>query len=57
MSDALDGASIRVGLGRFTTDDQIDRAVEVIAAAVGRLRQGGPKAADSALRPLAKCLG
>ncbi len=46
LSDALAGASVRVGLGRFTTQDQIDRAVEEIVAAVGRLRQTGPKAAE-----------
>ena len=46
LSDALAGASIRVGLGRFTTEDQIDRAVEEIVGAVDRLRQGGPKAAE-----------
>jgi cysteine desulfurase len=46
LPDGLAGASIRIGLGRFTTEDQVDRAVEVIVAAVDRLRQGGPKAAE-----------
>jgi cysteine desulfurase len=46
LSDALAGASVRVGLGRFTTADDIDRAAEEIVAAVERLRRGGPRAAE-----------
>ncbi|QDT46719.1 Cysteine desulfurase [Symmachiella dynata] len=39
VSDALTRASLRFGLGRFNTTAEIDRAVEVVADAVGRLRE------------------
>ncbi|QDU42231.1 Cysteine desulfurase [Symmachiella dynata] len=39
VSDALTRASLRFGLGRFNTTEEIDRAVEVVADAVGRLRE------------------
>src|SRR5207248_1700872 len=45
LSDELANASIRVGLGRFTTVAEVDFAVEAIAAAVARLRQAGGTAA------------
>jgi cysteine desulfurase len=32
-------ASLRFGLGRFTTADEIDLAIEAVAAAVTRLRR------------------
>jgi cysteine desulfurase len=34
--------SIRIGLGRFTTEDEIDRAAALIAAAVTKLRRLAP---------------
>jgi len=45
LSDDRANASIRVGLGRFTTVAEVDFAVEAIAAAVARLRQAGGTAA------------
>ena len=45
LSDDRANASIRVGLGRFTTAAEVDFAVEAIAAAVARLRQTGGTAA------------
>ena len=38
LSDARANASIRLGLGRFTTAQDIDYAVDAIAAAAARLR-------------------
>jgi cysteine desulfurase len=40
LSDARANASIRVGLGRFTTASDVDYAVDAIAAAAARLRAG-----------------
>jgi cysteine desulfurase len=42
-SDALTRASLRFGLGRDTTADEIDRAVEHVAQAVTRLRRATPR--------------
>ncbi len=46
LSDDATRASLRFGLGRFNTDEEVDFAVETVAAAVQRLRQlsrlGGP---------------
>ena len=47
LPDELARASLRIGLGRFTTEDEVDRAVERIVAAVTRLR-GVPVATDAA---------
>ncbi len=41
LSDSLTRASLRFGVGRFNTETEIDRAVEIVAACVNRLRQGG----------------
>jgi cysteine desulfurase len=41
VSDALARASFRFGVGRFTTEDEIDRAAEFVVEALGRLRQAG----------------
>jgi len=38
LDDARANAAVRIGFGRFTTEVEIDRAVERIAAAVTRLR-------------------
>lgn len=38
VSDTLARASLRFGLGRFTTADEIDRAAAIVVAAVERLR-------------------
>ncbi len=42
----LAAASVRVGIGRFTTDAEIEAAIEQITAAVSRLRAAGPRAAE-----------
>ncbi|MEH6564124.1 MAG: IscS subfamily cysteine desulfurase [Halopseudomonas sp.] len=39
LSDELAHSSIRLSLGRFTTEQDIERAIEVICQAVSRLRQ------------------
>jgi cysteine desulfurase len=41
VPDALAAASIRIGLGRFTTAAEVDFAVETLAASVRRLQPGG----------------
>ena len=46
LSDERANASIRLGLGRFTTAADVDFAVDAIAAAAARLREG--KAVQSA---------
>ncbi len=46
LSDELAGASIRIGLGRFTTEGEVDAAVEEIVAQVRRLRVSGSQAAE-----------
>ncbi|MFI4987773.1 MAG: IscS subfamily cysteine desulfurase [Alphaproteobacteria bacterium] len=45
LDDALARASLRIGLGRFTQADEIDYAVEAIAAAVESLRREAPMSA------------
>jgi cysteine desulfurase len=41
LTDALAAASLRIGLGRFTTEDEVDFAVATLAAAVKHLGQAG----------------
>lgn len=41
LDEALARASLRFGLGRFTTPEEIDVAIEAVAAAVARLRPPG----------------
>ncbi len=41
VGDALAAASIRIGLGRFTTGEEVDYAVDTIGAAVRRLAPRG----------------
>ena len=41
LSDELAAASLRIGLGRFTTQDEVDYAVSALAAAVRQLGQAG----------------
>ena len=41
VEDALAGASIRIGLGRFTTEAEIDYAIEAFAKKVEKLRTHG----------------
>jgi cysteine desulfurase len=38
LGDALAAASIRIGLGRFSTAEEVDFAVDTIAGSVRRLR-------------------
>ncbi len=42
IPDAIARASIRVGLGRFNDDEQVDYALRVIGRAVSRLRELSP---------------
>ena len=46
LSDDLAQASIRIGLGRFTTEADIDTAAETIVRAVTRARDGRSRAAE-----------
>ncbi len=46
LGDDLAGASIRIGLGRTTTEAEVDTAIETIVAAVMRLRGTGTRAAE-----------
>ena len=41
LSDELAAASLRIGLGRFTTEDEVDFAVSTLAAAVLQLGRAG----------------
>ena len=41
LSNELAAASLRIGLGRFTTEDEVDFAVSTLAAAVRQLGQAG----------------
>jgi cysteine desulfurase len=41
-TDPVPSASVRFGLGRFTTDDEIDYAVERFTAVIRHLRQMAP---------------
>ena len=41
LSDELAAASLRIGLGRFTTEDEVDFAVATLAAAVRQFGQAG----------------
>ena len=45
-SDEDAAGSVRIGLGRFTTEAEIDKAIDRIAAAVERLRGGSTRAAE-----------
>jgi cysteine desulfurase len=47
-SDQLAQSSIRFSLGRFTTEDDVDRAVTVVAREVNRLRALSPTATHGA---------
>ncbi len=42
LTDDLAHASIRLGLGRFTTEEEIDYAMEQIASVVEQIRTSGP---------------
>jgi cysteine desulfurase len=39
LSDALAESTLRFGVGRFTSEDEVDRAVARVRAAVGGLRE------------------
>ena len=39
LSNALAGASLRVGLGRFTSEAEVEQAAELLIAQVARLRR------------------
>ena len=42
VSDELAHSSIRFGLGRFTTEEEVDYAIELFAAKVKKLRDMSP---------------
>jgi cysteine desulfurase len=44
LPDALANGSIRIGLGRFTSEAEVDFAVDRLASAVRRLRGAAPSA-------------
>jgi cysteine desulfurase len=46
LGDEMAQASVRIGVGRFTGEADIDRAIEEIVAAVKSLRLGGHRAAE-----------
>ncbi len=46
QDDARAGDSLRIGLGRFTSEAEVDLAVEQLVAAVRRLRESGSEAAE-----------
>ena len=50
LPDALAGASLRIGLGRYTTDAEVDFAVDTLAAAV-RSMAGDERVTATAGRP------
>ena len=43
VPDALAHASIRFGLGRFTTEEEVDFAASSVNTAVHRLREMAPR--------------
>jgi cysteine desulfurase len=42
LPDELARASLRISLGRFTAEDEIERAAALLADGVERLRENGP---------------
>ncbi|MGH6988861.1 MAG: cysteine desulfurase family protein [Stellaceae bacterium] len=48
LSDARAAASIRIGLGRMTTADEVDRAADLLAAAARECRDAAPVPRDKA---------
>ncbi len=50
LPEALAGASLRIGLGRYTTDAEVDFAVDMLAAAARRVA-GGERVTAAAGRP------
>ena len=42
LDDELAHSSLRFGLGRFTTDEEIDYTIECVAGAVNKLRDMSP---------------
>ena len=46
LTDEAAGSSLRIGLGRFTTEAEVEQAAEAIAEAVTRLRGWSKRAAE-----------
>ena len=42
VSEELAHTSIRFGVGRFTTEEEVDYAINLIKGSVGRLREMSP---------------
>ncbi len=42
LKDELAHSSIRFGLGRFTTEEEIDYAIQQVSATISRLREMSP---------------
>jgi cysteine desulfurase len=38
LSNELIEGALRIGLGKFTTDDDIERVAEILSTAVGQVR-------------------
>jgi len=47
LEDGLAAASVRIGLGRYTTEEEVDGAVDALAAAARRLARGGVTSAGA----------
>jgi cysteine desulfurase len=47
LADDLAFSSVRFGLSRFTTDEEIDYAIEKVTAIVRSLREGSPRLGDA----------
>ena len=58
MNESGDGArrSLRFSFGRFNTDAQVDRAIEVVPKVIEKLRQMAAPACGSAVSPVATAL-
>jgi selenocysteine lyase/cysteine desulfurase len=39
LEEEVEGVDLRIGLGKFTTDEEIDRAAEILSTAASKARQ------------------
>lgn len=42
VEEEMAHTSLRIGIGRFTTEEEIDYAIEIISSAVEKLREMSP---------------